>query len=94
VQLVWVDSHNGSILFVKIANVEDVLAVQRVHVVVEFVPGISLVTLQDLCEASGRVSPESQSSELWPREACDRAQIKAINHPVEGPENESHRYKV
>lgn len=39
-QLVGIDSYNGSIFFVKIANMEDILTVQRVHFVVEFVPGI------------------------------------------------------
>jgi hypothetical protein len=41
VQLVGIDSDNGSIFFVKITNVEDVLTVQRIHFVVEFIPGIS-----------------------------------------------------
>jgi hypothetical protein len=41
VQLVRIDSDNGSIFFVKVANVEDVLTVQRIHLVVEFIPGIS-----------------------------------------------------
>lgn len=40
-QLIRIDSDNGSIFFVKIANMEDVLTVQRIHFVVEFIPGIS-----------------------------------------------------
>ena len=39
-QLVGIDSDNGSIFFVKIANVEDVLTVQRIHFEVVFIPGI------------------------------------------------------
>ena len=45
-QLVGIDSDNRSIFLVKIANMEDVLTVQRIHIVVEFVPGALLVTWQ------------------------------------------------
>ena len=37
-QLVRIDSYNWTILFVKIAYMEDILTVQRIYFVVEFVP--------------------------------------------------------
>jgi len=40
VQLVGIDSYNRSIFFVKIANMEDILTVERVYFVVEFIPRI------------------------------------------------------
>jgi hypothetical protein len=46
VQLVRIDSDNGSIFFVKTANMDDVLTVQRIHIVVKFIPGVSLATWQ------------------------------------------------
>jgi len=42
VQLVGIDSDNWPIFFVEIANMEDVLAVQRIHIIVELIPGDSL----------------------------------------------------
>jgi hypothetical protein len=44
VQRIGIDSDDRAILLMKIANVEGVLTVQRIHVVVEFIPGFSLVT--------------------------------------------------
>ena len=62
-QLVRIDSHNRSILFVKIAYMEDVLTVQRIYFVVEFVPEKCELPIILGCEKCA-ILPESQSSKL------------------------------